>query len=43
MPAMADSALSAIAGMVIVMEFVGPVFAQWALVLAGEAQRTEDT
>lgn len=39
---LADSALSAIAGMVIVMEFVGPVFAQWALVLAGEAQRTED-
>ncbi|WP_374339865.1 cation:proton antiporter [Methyloversatilis sp.] len=37
----ADNALAAIAGMVIVMEFLGPVFAQWALTLAGEAQKTE--
>lgn len=38
---LADGALAAIAGMVIVMEFLGPVFAQWALMLAGEAQREE--
>ena len=39
---LADGALAAIAGMVIVMEFIGPVFAQWALVLAGETQQTEE-
>lgn len=38
---LAEGALSAIAGMVIVMEFVGPLFAQWALMLAGETQHEE--
>lgn len=38
---LADGSLAAIAGMVIVMEFVGPLFAQWALMLAGETQREE--
>jgi hypothetical protein len=38
---LADGSLAAIAGTVIVMEFVGPLFAQWALMLAGETQREE--
>ncbi|MBU0857709.1 MAG: cation:proton antiporter [Gammaproteobacteria bacterium] len=39
---LADGSLSAIAGMVIIMEFIGPVFTQWALMLAGETQRAEE-
>ncbi|HEY9191989.1 MAG TPA: cation:proton antiporter [Methyloversatilis sp.] len=38
---LADGSLSAIAGMVIVMEFAGPLFTQWALMLAGETPRKE--
>jgi Kef-type K+ transport system membrane component KefB len=38
---LADGSLSAIAGMVIVMELAGPLFTQWALMLAGETQRKE--
>jgi Kef-type K+ transport system membrane component KefB len=38
---LADGSLSAIAGMVIVMELAGPLFAQWALMLAGETQHKE--
>ena len=38
---LADSTLSAIAGMAIVMEFAGPRFTQWALILADETRREE--
>ncbi|WP_018410415.1 cation:proton antiporter [Methyloversatilis thermotolerans] len=38
---LADGALAAIAGMMIVMEFIGPVCTQWALRLAGESRRKD--
>jgi Kef-type K+ transport system membrane component KefB len=38
---LAEGSLAAIAGTVIVMEFVGPLFTQWALMLAGETKHGE--